>query len=522
MRRFIVLLIFAASAIAQTNAGVARHTVWGLVLPTHCSPSTGDVFALVSAGPAATYYNCTAVDTWTATGGSGTFSALSGDATSTATGGATTVLKTNGNAFTPMSTLPVTNYSVAGSAAVGTPNWITPTGNGQCLMSGAASYATTEPSFQSCPSGGSGNMNQAVANSAANTVSVSVGTSGTAFAKTPVTIDPSTGNVVLPSGGTVTAPGGFSGGTTFSASGGESAAPSTPAASNAACWFDSTDHAGIGCMANGSANKFKLFLAGQDCNPVTGVCTKTNGSAFTAASYTAIGTSGATIPLLSTANTWTLAQTFAATTNQHVFGAGSNLTTVNYPASSGAVTVTMPNTTSTVDTTITTKGLQYGGTGVDLSSAGGTVNTSGTQLLHDNASHVISSSALVTQDMPTAQVTRQVTFTDIGPVVGDDLLIVLMDPPTAVHLTRFSCGVTGTTSVIVNLVKATLSLLSADMTATAGDVNTVVSTTFLNTGSQCGGTTSCAVSAHAPVTVHIGTISGTPTSVSCAADYTVD
>jgi hypothetical protein len=50
----------------------------------------------VSAGPAATYYNCTAVDTWTATGGSGTFSALSGDATSTATGGATTVSKFNG------------------------------------------------------------------------------------------------------------------------------------------------------------------------------------------------------------------------------------------------------------------------------------------------------------------------------------------------------------------------------------------------------------------------------------------
>ena len=40
-----------------------------------------------------------------------------------------------------------------------------------------------------------GPMTQAVANSAANTVSVSVGTSGTAFAKTPVTIDPSTGAI---------------------------------------------------------------------------------------------------------------------------------------------------------------------------------------------------------------------------------------------------------------------------------------------------------------------------------------
>lgn len=43
-----------------------------------------------------------------------------------------------------------------------------------------------------------GTMTQAVANSAANTVSVSVGTSGTAFQKTPVTIDPSTGDTVFP------------------------------------------------------------------------------------------------------------------------------------------------------------------------------------------------------------------------------------------------------------------------------------------------------------------------------------
>lgn len=39
-----------------------------------------------------------------------------------------------------------------------------------------------------------------------------------------------------------------------------------------------------------------------------------------------------------------------STTNQIVSGAGSNLTTVNFPASSGAVTVTMPNTTDTVVT----------------------------------------------------------------------------------------------------------------------------------------------------------------------------
>lgn len=45
--------------------------------------------------------------------------------------------------------------------------------------------------------GGSGNMNQAVANDTDNTISVSVGTSGTAFEKTPNTIDPSTGDTVI-------------------------------------------------------------------------------------------------------------------------------------------------------------------------------------------------------------------------------------------------------------------------------------------------------------------------------------
>jgi hypothetical protein len=114
-----------------------------------------------------------------------------------------------------------------------------------------------------------------------------------------------------------------------------------------------------------------------------------------------------------------------------------------------------------------------------------------------------------------------VTVTDIGPVTGDDGLIVVLDPATAVTLTRFSCGVTGTTSVITNLVKGGASLI-ADMTATAGDVNTVIVTTWANGSSQCGGTSSCAVAAHTPVTLHIGTISGTPTSVSCALDYMVN
>ncbi len=111
--------------------------------------------------------------------------------------------------------------------------------------------------------------------------------------------------------------------------------------------------------------------------------------------------------------------------------------------------------------------------------------------------------------------------TDIAPVVGDDNLITILNPSSAVHITRFSCGVTGTTSVIGNLTKSSLSLIS-DATCTAGTANQVVVTTFANGSSQCGGTSSCAVAAHAPVTLHLGTISGTPTGFTVCVDYTVD
>ncbi|MGC2234265.1 MAG: hypothetical protein WBA09_22380 [Candidatus Acidiferrum sp.] len=49
--------------------------------------------------------------------------------------------------------LATTAYSVEVSGATN-PSWATPTANGQCFMSAASSYATTTPSFQSCPSGG--------------------------------------------------------------------------------------------------------------------------------------------------------------------------------------------------------------------------------------------------------------------------------------------------------------------------------------------------------------------------------
>ena len=114
-----------------------------------------------------------------------------------------------------------------------------------------------------------------------------------------------------------------------------------------------------------------------------------------------------------------------------------------------------------------------------------------------------------------------ISISDLAPVAGDDGLILVIDPAIAIHLTRFACGVGGTTSVVANMVKGGNSLM-ADQTCTAGSVETVTTSTFVNGSSQCGGTGSCAIAAHAPVTLHIGTVSGTPTSLQVAVEYTVD
>ena len=118
-------------------------------------------------------------------------------------------------------------------------------------------------------------------------------------------------------------------------------------------------------------------------------------------------------------------------------------------------------------------------------------------------------------------ITKQMVFNDQAPVIDDDGLFTILNPASAIHITRVSCGVTGTTSVVMNLVKGTYSLIS-DLTATAGDLNTVSTTAFANGSAQCGGTASCAVAAHTPVTLHVGTIVGTPTNLACAVDYVVD
>lgn len=66
--------------------------------------------------------------------------------------------------------------------------------------------------------------------------------------------------------------------------------------------------------------------------------TVAGGATYTAPTFTT--------PTLGVASGTSLA--LAATTNQIATGASSNITTVSFPASSGAVTLTMPNTTDTV------------------------------------------------------------------------------------------------------------------------------------------------------------------------------
>ena len=115
----------------------------------------------------------------------------------------------------------------------------------------------------------------------------------------------------------------------------------------------------------------------------------------------------------------------------------------------------------------------------------------------------------------------QISITDIAPVASDDGLILVVDPAQNIHLTRLACGVQGSTSVVVNMVKGGNSLVS-DQTCTNGSVETVTTSTFANGSGQCGGTSTCAIAAHAPVTLHIGTVSGSPTALQVSVEYTVD
>jgi hypothetical protein len=110
-------------------------------------------------------------------------------------------------------------------------------------------------------------------------------------------------------------------------------------------------------------------------------------------------------------------------------------------------------------------------------------------------------------------------FNDIGPTTGDSGLITVLDPPVPIHITGFSCGVSGSTSATVNLSNGTYSLLGSNQTCTTGNANTVSTSTFLNTSSQCGATTSCAIPANTPISISVTSVSGSPSGLSGAITY---
>jgi hypothetical protein len=74
-------------------------------------------FYLLSGGIESPYY-CSATNTWTAFGGSGTFNALTGDAVSTSTGGATTVKGINGTLLSGLGTGILKNTTTTGVPSI--------------------------------------------------------------------------------------------------------------------------------------------------------------------------------------------------------------------------------------------------------------------------------------------------------------------------------------------------------------------------------------------------------------------
>jgi hypothetical protein len=155
-------------------------------------------------------------------------------------------------------------------------------------------------------------------------------------------------------------------------------------------------------------------------------------------------------------------------------------------------------------------------------TAAGSLTASGITNSSINAAGVLHATSAGVEGTVTD--TRNVVFDLQSPTSSDDSIYAIFDPPVAIHLRRFACGVTGssTPSVVANFYESGPVSLLADQTCTSGSVETVITTTWANGSSQCGATTSCAVPAHTPITLHVGTVSGTVTNLAIAVEYTVD
>jgi hypothetical protein len=151
-----------------------------------------------------------------------------------------------------------------------------------------------------------------------------------------------------------------------------------------------------------------------------------------------IGATGATRPRTAYLGTSLVVQ---ATTNQIVTGTSTNLTTLHFPASSGAVTVTMPSTTSTVATT-----------NGNVATATNIANNTGTTttVLHGNASGAPAFGAVVSADITdgtivaadVADILKTRSFTLVIQGTGTAGVLLDTDDQPAVWYNSLGQGVT--------------------------------------------------------------------------------
>jgi len=154
-------------------------------------------------------------------------------------------------------------------------------------------------------------------------------------------------------------------------------------------------------------------------NSYTLTVTKTSGTAFTSAATTAIGTSGATIPLLSTANTWTLAQTFSTAPVM----SGASITSNTIPNASlvtqGGVTAgsyTSTNLTVNAQGIITAVSNGAGGGGTPIYTHAMAAGTTGTLTVHGTTA-----ATDVFYEAPTGNFTAT---TDLAANMGDGQQVI--------------------------------------------------------------------------------------------------
>lgn len=139
------------------------------------------------------------------------------------------------------------------------------------------------------------------------------------------------------------------------------------------------------------------------------------------------------------------------TSNQITTGAGSNLTTVNFPASSGAVTVTMPNVTSTLCTTDTAQNVTATKTFTTTQNMTTINRTSGDLTLQTTTSGIIqfSSATNMTYTSATTTLASHIFNSSVNPTSEVDMKIVKNSATStcALQLSRSSTNSTTIASI---------------------------------------------------------------------------